>query len=734
MEPLKRYITEMPGIDHLAGALSRRQALRRLPLMGLGASAAAGLIGACDDRRAVPPGSTNMGFGAASDGQEASVSGGRLVARNPLYIDPTQAPYHVKMDRYTATSASMSARSNPTHLAVSGYTFTSDDVGKVVKVAGAGSAGASLKTTIIGAGGRYAVLGSPCRTSVSDAFCIFGTDNATALRTLFDDLSYTGRGRKLSRAAVFPQGAAMYSGTLQFPIRGTVKGVAENWSLDFMYQRFGGAENMGTTTFYQMWDQNADCATVQHSDHMWYGVLHGFAIIQDWENTAGHGLNFTASDGTGIKLIDGAVINRVAAMGCANTGFNFNGGGTAATILKELWAFCNGYTDRKLFTADSTKGSATLTNVSSTSGLAVGGMVSGPSIPVDSVIASVDSSAGTVTTNRSATATASSISVQRAGSAGIRFRLAAGMTVHFDSCAGDMNSGGLLRLAGPGDSAYGSGILITNMKSEFAENVYINGYAGPGTGLRPVDFPQQANAIVLDNLTISSVSIRGLVNWGTMTSGVDSYDPPNTYGRDLGAAILNLNTGAAPTVSWESLRVHLPTGATQDRVAYRDSLSPATPIPADASGRGTNRPPSKDIRSIADSDVTASVQDSVLVWSSISAPRTFSLPAISTVPAGGEYLLIDGSGSASPANTVTVRPAGSDAILGNSILRTAYGRLSLINDGTAWVGSSNEVAGKVAVPETATAPGLPGEWAAVSSYLYICVSPNTWMRAAVASW
>ena len=43
-------------------------------------------------------------------------------------------------------------------------------------------------------------------------------------------------------------------------------------------------------------------------------------------------------------------------------------------------------------------------------------------------------------------------------------------------------------------------------------------------------------------------------------------------------------------MSWESLRVHLPTGSTQDRVAYRDSLSPTTPILADNSGRGTNKP------------------------------------------------------------------------------------------------------------------------------------------------
>ena len=579
-------------------------------------------------------------------------------------IDPTASPYGVKMDRYTTTQASMSSSTNPTHLTVTGYTFTSADVGKVVKVVGAAAAGANLKTTITGVSSGKAVLASPCVTTVSGAFAMFGTDNATALATLFTDLAHLGRDRKLSRTAVFPQGAALYSGTLTFPMRGTVKGSAENWSLDFMYQRFGGAEDMGTTTFYQMWDQNVDCAKVQHSGYLWYGVLHGFSIIQDWENNAGHGLNLSAPDGTGIKIVDGALINRVAAMGCANSGFNFNGGATAAATLKELWSFANGYGDRKVFTANTTSGSATLTSVSSTTGLAAGGIISGPGIPADAVISSVNAGASTVTLNQNAIATATSVSVQRAGSPGIRFRLAAGMVVHFDSCAGDMNSGGLLRLVGPGDAGgYGSGIVVTNMKAEFAENVWINGhYAGPGTGLRPLDVPQQANAIVLDNLEISSVSIRGLVNWGTTTSGVNAYDPPNTFGRDLGAAILNLNTGTAPTVSWESLRVHLPTGSTQDRVAYRDSLSPTTPILADSSGRGTNKPVSLTNPDLVAPKINAIVDPvnngSVATFGGVAGSANF-LTIFNALAGNGPSLIGAGSDSNVP---LVLTPKGSSAV------------------------------------------------------------------------
>jgi len=51
MEPLARYIAEEIATDHAAGLLSRREALRRLGLMGVGAAAASALIAACGDKR-----------------------------------------------------------------------------------------------------------------------------------------------------------------------------------------------------------------------------------------------------------------------------------------------------------------------------------------------------------------------------------------------------------------------------------------------------------------------------------------------------------------------------------------------------------------------------------------------------------------------------------------------------------------------------------------------------------
>ena len=57
MTPLQRYIAEEIATDHVDGLLSRREALRRLALLGVGTAAAAALIAACGDRKSAPPAS-----------------------------------------------------------------------------------------------------------------------------------------------------------------------------------------------------------------------------------------------------------------------------------------------------------------------------------------------------------------------------------------------------------------------------------------------------------------------------------------------------------------------------------------------------------------------------------------------------------------------------------------------------------------------------------------------------
>ncbi|MDZ4270083.1 MAG: dienelactone hydrolase family protein [Mycobacterium sp.] len=54
MTPLQRYIAEEIATDHVDGLLSRREALRRLALLGVGAGAATALIAACGENQQSP--------------------------------------------------------------------------------------------------------------------------------------------------------------------------------------------------------------------------------------------------------------------------------------------------------------------------------------------------------------------------------------------------------------------------------------------------------------------------------------------------------------------------------------------------------------------------------------------------------------------------------------------------------------------------------------------------------
>lgn len=54
MTPLQRYIAEEIATDHVDGLLSRREALRRLALLGVGASAATALVAACGNNQQDP--------------------------------------------------------------------------------------------------------------------------------------------------------------------------------------------------------------------------------------------------------------------------------------------------------------------------------------------------------------------------------------------------------------------------------------------------------------------------------------------------------------------------------------------------------------------------------------------------------------------------------------------------------------------------------------------------------
>lgn len=80
MTPLQRYIAEEIATDHIEGLLTRREAFRRLALLGVGAAAASALIAACgtENKPAGTPAPTTAGSASPPPGMH------KVVATEPI--------------------------------------------------------------------------------------------------------------------------------------------------------------------------------------------------------------------------------------------------------------------------------------------------------------------------------------------------------------------------------------------------------------------------------------------------------------------------------------------------------------------------------------------------------------------------------------------------------------------------------------------------------------------------
>ena len=65
---------------------------------------------------------------------------------------------------------------------------------------------------------------------------------------------------------------------------------------------------------------------------------------------------------------------------------------------------------------------------------------------------------------------------------------------------------------------------------------------------------------------------------------------------------------------------------------------------------------------------------------------------------------------------------------GTGLTSTSSAGQTILSIDTAIVGT------RVSVPLASTDPCTPGNWAADTTYYYLCVAPNTWRRAALTSW
>ena len=86
MTPLQRYIAEEIATDHLDGLLSRRDAMRRLALLGLGTAGATALIASCGNAKQTPGASSSTTTGstaATPPGMDHALPPGPVVWAGP---------------------------------------------------------------------------------------------------------------------------------------------------------------------------------------------------------------------------------------------------------------------------------------------------------------------------------------------------------------------------------------------------------------------------------------------------------------------------------------------------------------------------------------------------------------------------------------------------------------------------------------------------------------------------
>jgi hypothetical protein len=136
-----------------------------------------------------------------------------------------------------------------------------------------------------------------------------------------------------------------------------------------------------------------------------------------------------------------------------------------------------------------------------------------------------------------------------------------------------------------------------------------------------------------------------------------------------------------------------------------------------------------------------------LETSSTGVTVTGALTSGSFVKSGGtssEYLMADGSvttGGGGSGASVTISDTPPAASAGDLWWESDTGRLKIYyqdTDTTQWVDTNppltqDRIASSSA-PSSATDTGTPGDIRYDSGYVYICISNNTWKRAALTTW
>jgi hypothetical protein len=242
------------------------------------------------------------------------------------------------------------------------------------------------------------------------------------------------------------------------------------------------------------------------------------------------------------------------------------------------------------------------------------------------------------------------------------------------------------------------------------------------------------------NSTGTAANVTGTVaiaNGGTgSTSLVTAATASSVAARDananitadnfIGTATSTATAAGTTTMTIDSTQTQVFTGSTTQTV-----LLPTTDVVAGQRYRFINSSSgSVTIQSSgANTITTLAAGASADLTANVATPTTAANWRATTWPSSSATLITTGNSLSSLATSTSNSIGVGNIELGNAsdttISRVSAGQISV---------EGNPVAIKVSVPSTATSTGVLGQWAADSSWLYICTASNTWRRVAIASW
>lgn len=245
-------------------------------ITGLGTAATAALLDSDTMTGAsasnVPSAESVVAYVAANAGGSSS------------YIDVTAAPYSAVGDAKINDGAAMA--SGTATLTCAAGQFQAGDVGKYIRVVGAGTAGADLVTTISARASTTSVtLAANAATTVSSAQLVCGTDNTTAIQAAIN----AANASTSTRRVFLPAGKYICNLT-SYPNVDIVGAGAPNQQIAF------GAINLAANTLNTFL-----IPAVTTSPIIYLATIYG-ASVQDICFVGGDGTVLADRKGTGIQL------------------------------------------------------------------------------------------------------------------------------------------------------------------------------------------------------------------------------------------------------------------------------------------------------------------------------------------------------------------------------------------------------------------------------------------------